>query len=135
MNLTLLRVALAIGFAVDFFVAILSLFFQSALGPLLDLPIKDPAVTTFAGGEILIVSLLSLALIRAPYRYRALLWLVVLDQLFALVLPAYEIARGNMAATWKTVGPMPGNVLLGGVYLYALVRLGPPPRAGTAPPL
>jgi hypothetical protein len=40
-----------------------------------------------------------------------------------------------MAATWKTVGPMPGNVLLGGVYLYALVRLGPLPRAGSAPPL
>jgi len=122
-----LRVALAIGFCVDLFVAIIALFFQSAMGPLFDVPLKDPAATTIVGGEFVVVSLVYLAIFRAPLRYRALLWLVVLDQVFAVVLPAYEIARGNVAATWKTIGPMPFNALLAAVYLYALVKLEPPP--------
>jgi len=121
--LIVLRVALAIGFCVDFFVAIVALFFQSAMGPIFDVPLKDPAATTIVGGEFIVVSLVYLAILRAPLRYRALLWIVVLDQVFGFVLPAYEIARGNVAATWKTIGPMPFNALLAAVYLYALLRL------------
>jgi uncharacterized membrane protein len=130
--LLLLRVALAIGFCVDFFVAIVALFFQNAMGPLFDIPLKDPAATTIVGGEFVVVSLVYLTILRAPSRYRALLWLVVLDQAFAVVLPAYEIARGNVAATWKTIGPMPFNALLAGIYLYALLRS--KPRTGTPAP-
>ena len=55
MLLKVLRIALAIGFVVDFSVAMLALFFQSALGPLLDIPLKDPAATTIAGGEFVVV--------------------------------------------------------------------------------
>lgn len=128
MPLVLLRIALAIGFLVDFSVAILALFFQSAMGPLLDIPLKDPAATTIAGGEFVVVSLVYLAVLRAPLRYRALLFVLFLDQLFAIALPAYEIGRGNVVATWKTVGPMPGNALLAAIYLFALFRLRPVDR-------
>jgi hypothetical protein len=125
MLLKVLRIALAIGFVVDFSVAMLALFFQSALGPLLDIPLKDPAATTIAGGEFVVVSLLYIAIFRAPQRYRALLWLVALDQLFGVLLPAYEIARGNVVASWKTLGPMPGNAILCAIYLYGLLKLRP----------
>ncbi len=112
----LLRIAVGVGALVDATVAILALFFQPLLGPLLDVPTKDPALTTIAGGEYVVVTLIYVALLRDLERYRALLWLVALDQALAAVLPASEIARGHVVATWKTIGPIPFNAALAAIY-------------------
>lgn len=114
----MVRIAVAIGFCVDCIVAILALFFQSLLGPLFDIPLKDPALTTIAGGEYVVVALVYVLVFREPERYRALLWLCALDQAFAALLPAVEIVRGNVVATYKTIGPIPFNALLAAVYVW-----------------
>jgi hypothetical protein len=113
---SLLRVALVIGALIDGGVAILALFFQNLLGPLLDVPTKDPALTTIAGGEFVVVTLLYVAILRGLDRFRGLLWIVALDQVFAAVLPAIEMARGNVAMTVKTVGPIPFSLALGIIF-------------------
>ena len=113
-----LRMAVAIGFCVDAGVAILALFFQAQLGPLLDIPLKDPALTTIAGGEFIVVALVYALVFREPERYRSLLWLCALDQAFAVLLPGIEIARGNVAATFKTLGPIPFSALLAVLYAW-----------------
>ena len=115
----ILRVALALGGCVDFGVAILAIFFQPLLGPLLDVPTKDPALTTIAGGEYLVVTTIYVVLLRDLRRYAILLWLVALDQSLAAIIPAIEIGRGHVVATWKTIGPIPFNVLLAAVYALA----------------
>jgi hypothetical protein len=115
----IVRVALAIGGIVDLGVAILALFFQPLLGPLLDVPTKDPALTTIAGGEFLIVALIYGLLLRDLDRFKPFLWLVFLDQLFAAVLVIYTIAIGEVAGTWKTIGPIPLNVLLAAIFAIA----------------
>ncbi len=107
-----LGVALAIGLAIDAFVGIFGLFFQPYLGPLLDIPMKDPALTTIAGGEFIVVACVYAIALRDPVRYRALLWICALDQVFAALLPGVEIMRGNIAASWKTVGPIPLDAAL-----------------------
>ena len=96
-----------IGALVDLTVAVLAIFFQPLLGPLFDIPTKDPALTTIAGGEYLVVVLVYVALLRDLERFGPLLWLVALDQLLAGVIPGIEIARGHVAATWKTIRPDP----------------------------
>lgn len=116
----LLRAAIALGAIVDAGVAILALFFQSLLGPLFDIPTKDPALTTIAGGEYVVVTLVYVLLLRDLERYRALLWLIALDQLFAGLIPALEISRGHVVATWKTIGPIPLNLLLSAIYAVAI---------------
>jgi hypothetical protein len=112
-----LRIAIAVGLLVDATVAILALFFQPLLGPLLDVPTKDPALTTIAGGEYVVVASIYAVLLRDLKRYRVLLWLIALDQAFAAILPAYEIARGHVVATWKTIGPIPFNAALAAIYV------------------
>ena len=123
------RVAVAIGFCIDTAVAIIALFFQPLLGPLFDLPLKDPALTTIAGGEYVVVALIYAIVFRAPARYHALLWVCALDQLFAALLPGIEIARGHVAATYKTIGPIPLSALLATVYALGAARLGASPSA------
>jgi hypothetical protein len=115
----IVRVGLIIGGIVDAGVAIMSFFFQGLLGPLLDFPVKDPALTTIAGGEFLIVACLYALLLRDLERFRPLLWLVALDQLFAGALVAYTIAIGEVAATPKTIGPIPLNVALAAIFVIA----------------
>ncbi len=117
-----MRVAIGIGAVIDATVAILALFFQPLLGPLFDIPVKDPAITTIAGGEYVVVTLLYVALLRDLERFRGLLWLIALDQTFAAAIPAYTIARGQVVATWKTIGPIPVSVLLAIVYAVAAAR-------------
>jgi len=111
-----LRAALAIGALVDAGVAILALFFQPLLGPLFDIPTKDPALTTIAGGEYVVVTLIYVLILRDTRRFAPFLWLVALDQFFAAVIPAWEISRGHVVATWKTIGPIPLNLILATVY-------------------
>lgn len=123
-----LRVALIVGALVDGGVAILALFFQPLLGPLLDVPTKDPALTTVAGGEFLVVTGLYVALVRDIERYGPLLWLVALDQACAALLPGIEIARGHVVATWKTIGPIPFNLALAAIYVSGALRAREFPR-------
>jgi hypothetical protein len=123
----LLLIALAIGALVDGGVAVFALFFQPLLGPLFDVPAKDAAMTTLLGGEFLVVALVYLLLLRDLERYRPLLWLVALDQVLAIALPAQEIARGNMLGTWKTIGPFPLNALLAATFVWG--ALSTPDRA------
>ncbi len=115
----IVRAGLVIGCAVDAGVAILSIFFQPLLGPLLDFPVKDPALTTIAGGEFLVVALVYALLLRDLERFRPMLWLVALDQFFAGALVAYTIAIGQVAGTAKTVGPIPLNAALTIVFVIA----------------
>jgi len=118
----IVRIALVLGTLIDGGVAILALFFQSLLAPLFDIPLKDPAITTIAGGEFVVVTLLYLALLRDLERYRGLLWLVALDQVLAAALPAYEIARGHVVATWKTLGPIPISLILATIFVVGATR-------------
>lgn len=118
----IVRVAIGLGAVIDATVAVLALFFQSLLGPLFDIPVKDPALTTIAGGEYVVVTLLYVALLRDLERFRGLLWLIAVDQALAAVIPAYTIARGQVVATWKTLGPIPFSVVLAIVYAVAAAR-------------
>ncbi len=115
----LIRIALVIGAVVDATVATLAIFFQPLLGPLFDVPTKDPALTTIAGGEYVVVTLIYVMLLRDFERFAPLLWLVALDQVFAGLIPAWEISRGHVVATWKTIGPIPINLALATVYALA----------------
>jgi len=110
--------------AIDAFVGILAVFFQPLMGPLLDIPVKDPAVTTIAGGEFIVVGLIYLITLRDPQHYRVLLYVVALDQAFAALLAAVEIQRGEVAATWKTLAPIPLSAILAGIYFFSARGLG-----------
>lgn len=112
-----LRCALAIGFCIDAFVGVMCLVAQPLLEPLLDIPVKDPAVTTIAGGELLVAAGIYAFVFRDPQRWRPLLWLCALDQTLGVLLPAIEIARGHAPATIKTLGPMPLQLLLVAIYI------------------
>jgi hypothetical protein len=124
----LLRIALVAGFCIDFGVGLLALVAQPLLEPLLDIPVKDPAVTTIAGGELIVASAIYALVLRDPRRWQPLLWLCALDQIFGVLLPALEIARGHAPATIKTLGPMPFQLVLIAIYLVA-ARRGPAARA------
>jgi hypothetical protein len=131
---TFVRMSLAIGFCIDAGVAVVALFFQSLLGPLFDLPLKDPALTTIAGGEYIVVAFVYALVFREPERYRALLWVCALDQLLAALLPGIEIARGNVAATYKTIGPIPLSALLAAAYVWSALRFARDPRRSASHP-
>jgi hypothetical protein len=113
----LLRVALAIGLAIDLYVAILSLFAPQLIQPLLDIPVHDATLAQVAGGEYAVVALCYAIALRDPRRYRVLLWICALDQTFAVVLPALAIVRGQLPATWKIIAPIPFQALLALVFV------------------
>jgi hypothetical protein len=121
-----LRIALAIGFCIDFFVGLLCVFAQPLLQPLLDIPVRDPAVTTIAGGELIVAAGIYAFVFSDPRRWRPLLWLCALDQTLGVLLPALEIARGHAPATLKTLGPMPLQAILVAVYAASARRTGRP---------
>jgi hypothetical protein len=118
------RVGLAIGGAIDLYVAVLSLFAPQLIQPLLDIPVKDPVLVQIAGGEYAVAALIYLLAFREPVRFRPLLWLCALDQLFAVVLPALAVAHGALPATWKIVAPIPFQALLFGLFVAYAARPG-----------
>ncbi|MDB5094691.1 MAG: hypothetical protein JWO85_2792 [Candidatus Eremiobacteraeota bacterium] len=120
-----LRVALVCGFAIDAGVGSLALFAQPLMQPLLDLPPKDPALTTILGGELLVVAGVYAIVLRDPVRWRPLLWLCALDQFLGVLLPALEIVRGHAPATMKTLGPMPFQLALVALFITGAVRGAP----------
>jgi hypothetical protein len=106
------RIVLAIGFAIDAYVALLALFAQGLLEPLLDIPVRDPALTSIVGGEFAVVACVYAVAFRDPRRWSVLLWICALDQLAAVVLPALAIVHGQIPATFKTVGPIPVQAVM-----------------------
>lgn len=112
-----LRIALVIGFCIDAGVGLLCIIAQPLLQPLLDIPVKDPAVTTIAGGELIVASAIYALVLRDSKRWQPLLWLCAFDQLLGVLLPALEIARGHAPATFKTLAPMPLQLVLIGIYI------------------
>jgi hypothetical protein len=127
-----LRIALAIGFLIDASVGLISLFAQPLLPKLLDVPLKDPAMATILGGELLVAAAIYAFPLRDPVRFKPLLWVCALDQLFGVALPLYEIVRGAIPATMKTVWPMPLQLLLVAVYIAGALRQPAKPKP---PPL
>lgn len=117
-----LRLALVVGFLIDAGLALLALFIQTLIPPLLGVPVKDPALTTVLGGTLVVLACIYALALSDTERWRPLLWLCALDQALAVALPALEIARGHVAATAKTVGPMPFQVLLAVLYVAGALR-------------
>jgi hypothetical protein len=115
-----LRIALVVGLCIDAGVGLLCLFAQPWLQPLLDIPVKDPAVTTIAGGELVVAAGIYAFVLSDRRKWRPLLWLCALDQLFGALLPAFEIARGHVPATFKTLAPIPVQLILVAIFVIGL---------------
>jgi hypothetical protein len=111
------RIALAIGFVVDAGVGVLCIFGQPLIAPLLGIPVRDPAITAFLGGELIVASVVYALVFVDPPRWHVLLWICALDQTFGVVIPAAEIAAGHVPATLQTLGPMPLQVVLVALYV------------------
>jgi hypothetical protein len=113
-----LRITLAIGFCIDFFVGLLALFGQPLIQPLLDMPVRDPAMTAILGGELIVASGIYVLAFRDPRRWRPLLWLCALDQTLGVLIPAVTMVYGLAPATFKTIAPMPFQLALVAFYIY-----------------
>ena len=112
------RFGLAIGFAIDVYVGVISLVAPRLITPLFDIPMHDPTLAQLAGGEFIVAALVYALAFRDPQRYRALLWLCALDQLFAVAMPLLALAHSAIPGTWKVVAPIPLQALL--VVLFAV---------------
>ena len=123
-----LLVALAIGFLIDAVVGLVALVAQPLLQPLFDIPLKDSAVTMIAGGELVVASCIYAFVFRDPKRWQPFLWVLALDQIFGVLLPAVAMLQGTAPVTFKTVAPMPLQLALVIVYIIAARR--PATRAG-----
>jgi hypothetical protein len=130
----LVRIALALGFAIDASVALLALFAQGLLEPLLDIPVRDAALTSIVGGEFAVVACVYAVAFRDPRRWRVLLWICALDQFAAVVLPALAIAHGQIPATFKTVGPIPVQAVMTLIFAIGAARARSPGAGNAASP-
>jgi hypothetical protein len=117
----LVRIGLGIGFLIDACVGVLSIFAPQLMQPLFDVPIHDAMTAQIAGGEFVVAALVYALAFREPQRFRVLLWLCALDQLFAVVLPAFGVAHGALPGTWKIIAPIPFQAGLALLFIgYAL---------------
>jgi hypothetical protein len=115
---TTVKAALIIGAGIDFFVGLLCLFFPDAIGPLLDFPVNDFSLARVTGGELFVAGAVYVLTFRNPRRFQPLFFICALDQIFAAIIPAVEIALGRVPATFKTVGPIPLNLILCGIFVW-----------------
>jgi hypothetical protein len=118
------RVGLAIGFCIDAFVGAISVFAPQLLRPLLDVPVTDLTTAQIGGGEFIVAALVYALAFADPRRFRVLLWLCALDQVFAVVLPALAVAHGAIPGTWKIVAPIPFQALLAVLFAVYAARPG-----------
>ena len=118
----ILRICLVAGLLIDGSVALISLVAPALLAPLFDIPVRDPIAVLIGGGEFAVVALVYALLLRDVDRFRQFLWLVALDQAFAVVLPVIAMARGDLPATWKTVGPLPLSAVLTLAFVLGATR-------------
>jgi hypothetical protein len=124
------RIALALGFVVDAGVGVLCIFGQPLLAPLLGVPVRDPAITAFLGGELIVASAVYVLAFLDPERRRVLLWICALDQTLGVVIPAFQIAAGHVDATLQTLGPMPLQLVLVALYVAGAATGGTAGRVG-----
>jgi hypothetical protein len=122
--LPVLRVTLIVGLCVDAGIGAIALFAQPLLPTLLDVPVKDPALTTILGGELIVAAFFYAFVLRDPQRFAPLLWVCALDQTLGVVLPLIEIGRGHIAASFMTIAPMPLQLVMVAIYVLAVVRPG-----------
>jgi len=120
----IVRVVLAIGFAIDLYVGLLGLFAPELMTPLLDIPMRDPLIARFAGAEFVVVALVYAVAFRDPARFRVLLWLCALDQAFAVVMPSLAVAHGAVPASWKVIAPIPLQAVMAIVLIVYAARPG-----------
>lgn len=118
------RIGLAIGGAIDAYVAVLALFAPQLMQPLLDVPVKDALIAQLGGGELVVAALVYALAFRDPVRFRAVLWICAVDQAFAVVLPLLALAHGTLPATWKIVAPIPIQALLCVLFVVYAARPG-----------
>jgi hypothetical protein len=118
----LLRVALVIGILIDAGVGLVSIFAQPLYPQLLDVPVKDSAMATILGGELLVAATVYVFPLRDPVRFRPLLWVCALDQTFGVVLPAYLMLTAAMPTSLTTIAPIPFQLVLVAVYVAAARR-------------
>jgi hypothetical protein len=111
------RIALVAGFAIDGFVGVLCILGQPLLAPLLGVPVKDPAITAFLGGELIVASVVYALVFVDDARWGTLLWLCALDQTLGVLIPAAQILAGHVPATLQTIGPMPLQLVLVALYV------------------
>ena len=117
-----LRIGLGIGLAIDLYVGVIALFAPQLIEPMMDVPVHDPAFAQLAGGEFVVAALVYAVAFRDPQRFRVLLWLCALDQVFAVVMPALAIAHGAIPSTLKTVAPIPFQAGLALLFAFAATR-------------
>jgi hypothetical protein len=117
-----LRIGLAIGFAIDLYVGVIALFAPELITPLLDIPLHDPMFARLAAGEYVVAAFVYAVAFRDPRKFRILLWLCALDQCFAVVVPAIEVVYGAIPSTWKTVAPIPFQALLAMLFAFGAMR-------------
>jgi hypothetical protein len=117
-----LRIVLLIGFAIDAYVGLLSLFAPMLIPPLLDIPLHDPQIVRLAGGEYIVAALVYALALRAPLASRPLLWLCALDQAFAVVMPTLGIVSGTLPNSWKIIAPIPLQAVFVVFFIYAAAR-------------
>jgi hypothetical protein len=127
----LVRVGLALGFLIDLCVGLLSLLAPQLMQPLFDVPVHDVMTAQIAGGEFVVVAFVYAVAFRDPVRFRALLWLCALDQLFAVVLPALGVAHGALPSTWKIIAPIPFSAALALLFIAYALRLSRRTGAGS----
>jgi len=120
----IVRISLAIGFLIDFYVGLLALFAPQLMTPLLDIPVRDPLLAQFAGPEFIVASLIYAIAFRDPARFRILLWLCALDQAFAVVMPSLALAHGAVPASWKIIAPIPVQALFAILFAVYAARPG-----------
>jgi len=116
------KIALAIGFAIDVSVGLLGLFAPQLMLPLLDVPVGDPMLAHAAGGEFVVAALVYALAFSDLRRFRVLLWICTADQLFGVIVPAYAVTSGAWPATFKTVAPIPFQALLALLFAAYAVR-------------
>jgi hypothetical protein len=118
------RIGLAIGFCIDVWVGVLALFAPQAIPSLLDIPMHDATLAMLAGGEYVVVALVYALAFSDPRRFRALLLICAVDQLFAVVMPALLVAHGVVPGTWKVIAPIPFQALLALLFAVYAARPG-----------
>ncbi|GAC1577059.1 MAG: hypothetical protein NVS3B7_10250 [Candidatus Elarobacter sp.] len=74
------------------------------------------------GGELLVAAGVYALALRDTVRFRPLLWLCAADQTFGVTIPAVAIALGYAPATFKTIAPMPFQLVLVAIYIAGARR-------------
>jgi len=123
-----LRLALILGCAIDLCVGVVLVAAPQLAMPLFDVPVHDALIAAFAGVELIVAACVYAVALRDPERYRLLLWVCALDQLFAVIGPSVAVAHGAMPATFKVIAPIPLQAVLCAIFVLSASRRSAAPR-------